>query len=181
MPSFIKNKTSFKVFVTSLVFSLIFSVLAPSLQTVTSANSNIKSKGDLITDSDNLEQVISDDHYSKDDLTEVKQFLYDNYGIETSTVLAPGEVEEAKAVSAILKGLKSLAPVFKHGGTVVGFLVKPFSKKYGTIVKRNSRKIGNALEKVESGTKSSLEKALRNAGVSPSDAKSIVKVLFWII
>lgn len=82
------------------------------------------------------------------------------------------------AAGGSLKALKALGLTIKHGGTALSWLLKPFNKKYGVLVKKHSRKISNALAKPEKATKSYLENKLIKAGVPKSDAKTIV---YWIL
>ncbi|WP_456363485.1 hypothetical protein [Priestia aryabhattai] len=92
-----------------------------------------------------------------------------------------GDVTSQGVVGATLKAIKKLSPMLRHGGTALSWALKPFSKKTAVVVKRNSRKAANAIDRLDKGTKKALEDALVAAGVPRSDAKTIVYWIFMII
>jgi hypothetical protein len=80
-----------------------------------------------------------------------------------------------------LKGLKALGKVIKAGGHTLNYILKPFSRKAAVVVKRNARKIGNALEKPQKVSKDYVRKRLIKFGVPKGDAKIATDIIFWII
>ncbi|SEM85462.1 hypothetical protein [Lihuaxuella thermophila] len=80
-----------------------------------------------------------------------------------------------------VKALRFIGWVCKKGGAQLSVLLKPLSPKNAALMRKYSSKIGRALEKIESGTKSAVINALVKAGVPKKDAEMLVEVIFWLI
>ncbi|MBM7645907.1 hypothetical protein JOD45_002132 [Scopulibacillus daqui] len=171
MSNLLLKRKTVKLVLSTLVFALIFTAFVPLLENKAQAKENTTTEQQFYQ-----EQLKANPNFEKD-LSEVK------LGLKNGSIpnQPPGKVQPRGGFGATLKAIKGLAPVFRHGGTALSWMLKPFSKKAATIAKRNGRKIANAIDNLDKGTRKALENALVKAGVPRSDAKTIVYIIFLII
>ncbi|RAS77950.1 hypothetical protein [Priestia endophytica] len=139
----------------------------------------------LITETAKAAEVQTEQEFYKEQVSENPNFSNDlakvKLQLASSKTSTSGQVTTQGVVGGTLKAIKALSPILRHGGTALSWALKPFSKKTAVVVKRNSRKAANAIDKLDKGTRGALENALVKAGVPRSDAKTIVYWVFMII
>ncbi|CAA3926776.1 hypothetical protein [Staphylococcus aureus] len=69
----------------------------------------------------------------------------------------------------------------RHGGTAISWIIKPLSRKHAVLVKKYSRKMSNAIDRLDKSTKSAVENAFVKAGIPRSDAKTLTYIVFLVI
>ncbi|HCY9772543.1 TPA: hypothetical protein O2F28_002918 [Staphylococcus aureus] len=84
-------------------------------------------------------------------------------------------------IGATLKAIKALSPSLRHGGTAISWIIKPLSRKHAVLVKKYSRKMSNAIDRLDKSTKSAVENAFVKAGIPRSDAKTLTYIVFLVI
>ncbi|MFD9625083.1 hypothetical protein [Peribacillus muralis] len=160
-----------KIVLLALIFTLGFTSFAPFLNKAQANEVNLNNE--QIDEQKFYEEQLASNPNFNEDLVLVKQQL--------GTTPQESKVQGRGVIGGTLKAIKNLSPAFRHGGTALSWILKPFSKKSATIAKRNGRKIANAIDKLDSGTKTALENALVKSGVPRSDAKTVVYIIFTII
>jgi SH3-like domain-containing protein len=80
-----------------------------------------------------------------------------------------------------LKAIKAFGYVARLGGSALSRALKGVSPKSAYVIRKYSRKINKATEKLNSATKQALVKALRAAGIPKKEAEIIADAIFWII
>lgn len=180
MNQLIRTNKAFKSLLLALAATLTLSLILPGFATKASASNltdnDLYSNEEPVTEEDLLKESLQ---ANPDFLVELERAKF-LYKMEMNQQ-GQNEIGTQGVVTAPLKALKALGLTVKHGGTALSWLLKPFSKKYGVLVKKHSRHISNVLAKPENNTKAYIKKQLIKAGVPRSDASTVVYWIFMVL
>ncbi|MGG3610941.1 hypothetical protein ABET09_29845 [Priestia megaterium] len=96
----------------------------------------------------------------------------------------PNQGETAQAsgvVGGTLKAIKAFGWICRVGGKSLKYAIKPLSPAKAKLVDKYARKIAYATERLESGTKGALIKALEKAGVPGKSASALAEIILWLV
>ena len=183
-----KNLKSFFIKNTLVLTStaLLFSSFEPVVHAAenkevvkTVENDNVEFN-ELLEGQEYIWEVLSrDDEGFKMFLDEQRAF---NPNFDNDVLLAKQEGATPRGpIGATLKAIKALSPSLRHGGTAISWIIKPLSRKHAVLVKKYSRKMSNAIDRLDKSTKSAVENAFVKAGIPRSDAKTLTYIVFLVI
>ncbi|MGP7817865.1 hypothetical protein [Niallia sp. 01092] len=123
------------------------------------------------------------------DVQDTKDFIQyatttDEFQVYIGEEVDPNQGETAEASGVIggtLKGIKAFGWICRVGGKTLKYAIKPLSPSKAKLVDHYARKIAYATERLESGTKGALIKALEKAGVPGKSAQSLAEIILWLI
>ncbi|RFU64345.1 hypothetical protein [Bacillus sp. V59.32b] len=80
-----------------------------------------------------------------------------------------------------MKAIKLFGATCNVGGRALALALKSLSASKAALVRKYSAKIYTATEKLDTGTKAALVKALRSVGIPSDSARALADIIMWLV
>lgn len=180
-----KRKNIFKGTILATGFAVFITAISP----VTSVFADDSTSPIVVSEQDKTTPESIKDYINNEDqptnVTDIRDFIqyasttpeFQNYiGEDQENV-----VHSSGVVGGTLKAIKVFGWFCRVGGKTLKYAIKPLSPSKAKLVDHYARYIARATEKLNSGTKSALVKALKSVGVPGNAAESLAEIILWLV